>query len=257
MPRRTELGDVPEAAAPWTVAALIHAACIVAWALAAAAAPELVTPGVGSWLEGLCAAAFGARAGLPRWWLPINLLLVPAARALLALQLPPELFLAAFCALVLVNVGAWRSRVPLYLTSAKAAALLLDLLPQRAGFSFIDLGCGTGSLLTRLARARPDGSYAGVELAPVPFLISLWRASRNAALRVRWGDFWLADLAHYHVVYAYLSPVPMAKLWRKARREMQPGSLFVSNGFCVPGVEPVQTISVGDHVRSTLYVWRM
>lgn len=254
MARHAEPWGLP---APWAVAVLIHAVCAAAWTLTATATPEPVAVWAWPWLEGASAAAIGAVAKLPRWWLPINLLAVPAAQTLQALQLPSGMYLAAFCALFLVNVGAWRSRVPLYLTSAKAATHLLTLLPQRADFRFIDLGCGTGSLLARLARARPDGHYAGVELAPLSFLLSRWRVRCNAILHVRWGDFWHTDLSRYHVVYAYLSPVPMAQLWRKARREMQPGSLFVSNGFCVPGVEPVRTIAVDDYLHSTLYVWRM
>jgi SAM-dependent methyltransferase len=167
------------------------------------------------------------------------------------------LYLGLLCAMLLVNVATWRHRVPLFLSSAKAANHLLTLLPTHAGFRFIDLGCGTGSLLARLACARPDGRFTGIELAPLPYLMSRGRARRHDALDVRWGSFWRADLSRYNVVYAYLSPAPMARLWRKARREMRPGSLFVSNGFCVPGVAPAHSISVGDRVRSTLYVWQM
>jgi len=239
--------------APWAVAALIHAVCSVAsFALAARA------PGASwVWLEGVGAAMLGAIAGLPVWWLPINLLFVPAAHALLGLQLPALLYPAAFGVLFAVNSAAWRHRVPLFLSSAKVTARLSAMLPQHAGFQFLDLGCGTGSLLVDLARARPDGSYHGIETAPLSFLFGWWRARTRAAVRVTWGDFWHADLARYDVVYAYLSPVPMTRLWDKARREMRPGSLFISNTFAVPGVAPACTLPVGDRLRSTLFVWRM
>ena len=131
------------------------------------------------------------------------------------------------------------------------------LLPRRPGLRVLDLGCGTGSLLDDVARARPDSRFTGIELAPLSYLIGRWRTRRNPAVELKWGDFWRADLGAYDVVYAYLSPVPMARLWEKAKREMRPGSLFVSNGFCVPGVEPAQAIGLEDQVRSTLYVWRM
>jgi hypothetical protein len=32
-------------------------------------------------------------------------------------------------------------------------------------------------------------------------------------------------------VYAFLSPVPMAEVWRKASTELRPGALLVSNSF--------------------------
>ena len=71
------------------------------------------------------------------------------------------------------------------------------------------------------------------------------------------GDFWRTDLARYDVVYAYLSPAAMPRLWAKARREMRPGSLLVSNGFEVPGVPAGRVIPLGDAMRSTLHVWQM
>jgi hypothetical protein len=59
------------------------------------------------------------------------------------------------------------------------------------------------------------------------------------------------------VVFAYLSPVPMAELWEKARREMKPGSSFISNTFAVPEFPPQQTVQVDDLHHSSLYIWRM
>lgn len=209
------------------------------------------------WAQGLLAAFIGAAAGLPLWWAPINLIFFPSAAALAGAGISPLTFLCAFGVLFLTNVGAWRGQVPLFLSSTSAARRVLELLPASPGFRVIDLGCGTGSLLRDLARARPDGHYRGVELAPLSYLATLWHTRRERCVRAQWGSLWHVDLASYDVVYAYLSPVPMQRLWEKARREMRPGSLFVSNGFCVPGVEPTQAISVGDRIGSTLYVWRM
>ncbi len=135
--------------------------------------------------------------------------------------------------------------------------MLQTLLPQQAGFRLLDLGCASGGLLYRLGKARPDGHYTGVELSPLSYLLSWLRTRANPATQSRWGDFWQVDLAPYDVVYAYLSPAAMPRLWRKVNREMRPGSVFVSNSFCVPGVEPAQALPVGDRMRSTLYVWHM
>ncbi|MDH5586413.1 MAG: hypothetical protein OEZ05_07260, partial [Nitrospirota bacterium] len=74
---------------------------------------------------------------------------------------------------------------------------------------------------------------------------------------IQWGDFWKDDLAQYDVVYAYLSPVPMQRLWEKARQEMQPGSLLISNSFIIPGVLPEKSIQLNDFPGSTLYMWRI
>ena len=213
-------------------------------------------------LCGLLAASLSRLAGLARWWLPIQLLFAPALVLALALNIPPGFFLAAFLILLAVYWSTFRTQVPLYLSSNKVWRALEDFLPQQktdTGFRFVDLGSGLGGVLTHLADARPDGQYVGVESAPLPFLWSWLRVKlggyRNC--NVRWGSIWNDDLAQYDVVFAYLSPVPMERLWRKARAEMRPGTLFISSTFTVPDQAPQQTIQVDDLHRSTLLIWRM
>jgi len=49
----------------------------------------------------------------------------------------------------------------------------------------------------------------------------------------------------------------MAKLWEKARAEMKPGSLFVSNTFPVPGLSFDEEIELHDLSHSRLLIRRM
>jgi len=241
----------------WAVAAVIHIASAAAAFMLALRAPGLMPLVAWCGLEGAGAAVLGALAGLPVWWLLINLLFAPVAYALLGWQIPAPVYLAAFIVLFAVNAGAWRHRVPLFLSSSRVTVLLAGLLPHRAEFRFLDLGCGTGSLLAGLEERRPDGRYDGIEIAPLSYALSRLRLRGRRAARVTWGDFWRADFSRYDVVYAYLSPAPMARLWHKARREMRPGSLFVSNTFAIPGAVPLYSLPAGDRMRSTLHVWRM
>lgn len=209
-------------------------------------------------LQGMVAAAIGHWLNMDRWWLPLNLLFVPAAMAALAMDLSPLWFLGAFLLLALVYGKIYRTQVPLYLSSRAAVAAVASQLPQQRSFSFIDLGSGCGGLLQQLNKVRPDGIYHGIEAAPLPFLLSRCRSAFGVAgWRVSWGDFWRLDLARYDVVYAYLSPVPMAVLWCKARKEMRPGSMLISNSFVVPGVAPEVTLKLDDFGGSTLYLWRL
>jgi hypothetical protein len=160
--------------------------------------------------------------------------------------------------LTLIYGKTYQTQVPLYLSSRAAADALALLLPERRGFTFIDLGAGCGGLLRRLSRRRPDGNYHGIEAAPLPFLMSRCRNLFQAtAWGITWGNFWHRDLAPYDVVYAYLSPVPMTELWCKARREMRCGSIFISNSFVVPGIAPEMSVKVDDFEGSMLHVWRM
>lgn len=252
----------PAAALPPALPALLAQllALLIVILTAAAVPAQAQGPGHLQWalMQGVIAAAIGHRLGMAVWWLPVHLAFTPAVVTALAFDLSPLWFLGGFLLLALVYGKTYQTRAPLYLSSHAAVKALASLLPQRRGFSFIDLGSGCGGLLHDLRTARPDGNYHGVEAAPLPFLLSKCRDVFGATgCRIRWGDFRTLDLAPYDVVYAYLSPLPMAALWRKARREMRPGSIFVSNSFAVPGVTPQHSLELSDFGGSVLHLWRM
>ncbi len=209
-------------------------------------------------LQGILAAIASYIMRMPTWWIPIQLCFMPAIAATLAIGLSPVWFGCSFCLLALIYGKTYQTQVPLYLSSTAVTQALNAHLPQQSNFNFIDLGCGCGGLLHSLAKNNPQGSFYGIEAAPLPFFISkirhrLLRSNCN----IRWGDLWKQDLGQYDIVYAYLSPVPMQALWEKAQREMRPGSLFISNTFIVPDVKPDETVTVNDFSHSALYVWRI
>lgn len=205
-------------------------------------------------LHSSLALFLSAWLGLPRWWWPLQALCLPATLALLCLELPSWVYLLVFLLLVLIYWNAGGDRVPLYLSSQAAWGAVAQLLPA-GPFSFVDLGCGLGGLLGFLAKQRPEGRFCGVESAPLPLLISWLRLRGRPNCQVRRADLWEVALAEFGVVYCFLSPEPMAELWRKARAELRPGALFISNSFAVPGVSPDFTVEVGG--RQRLLVWRM
>jgi len=212
-------------------------------------------------LCGTLSAGLSHLAGQARWWLAIQLLFAPALVMTLSFDIPPWLFLAAFLIMLTVYWSTFSTQVPLYLSSNKVWHALEDLLPPEST-RFIDLGSGLGGVLTHLARVRPDGHYSGVEYAPLPFLWSWLRTRPYPNCHVHWGSIWderlpACHLAQYDVVFAYLSPVPMEKLWHKAREQMRPGTLLISSTFSIPGHAPQQTVQVDDLHQSTLQVWRM
>jgi len=209
-------------------------------------------------VQGVGAAELGRRFGLANWWLPIHMVVPFAVAAALLWRLPPWVFLAAFVFLLLFY---WNSvaGVPLYLTNRATRATLSGLLPETPGFRFIDLGSGFGGPLIDLAGRRPDGRFEGIESAPMLYALTRLRllAQRRPNAVVRYGDFRTLDLAPYDVVYCFLSPVPMPALYDKAKREMRPGSLLVSNTFAVPDRAADDTRAVPDRRRTTLHLWRM
>ncbi|MDP3440867.1 MAG: class I SAM-dependent methyltransferase, partial [Azonexus sp.] len=73
----------------------------------------------------------------------------------------------------------------------------------------------------------------------------------------RWEDMWQVRLDDFDVVYAFLSPAPMPRLWEKIQAEMKPGSLFISNSFPVPGVVPSHIIEVECTPPRPLYCYKI
>jgi len=206
-------------------------------------------------LQGVAAAAISHVLKAPRWWLTIHLGFLPLAVLAQTLAIPPWLWLAGFVLLLLIFWRTDQSRVPLYLSNAATAAALTALLPARP-CRVIDLGCGDGALLRRLARARPDCHFIGVEHAPLTWLWARLAAAGLKNLTIRHGDFWPQPLSNFDLVYAFLSPAPMPRLWAKATAEMTAGALLVSNSFEVPGMAAEQVVEVADRRQTRLHCYR-
>lgn len=203
-------------------------------------------------------ALFIARiARLPWWWQIIHTAFAPLAWGVHSLSIDPGWFLLAFIVLLLVYRGALTGQIPLYLSNKETVAALLQLTPDSPGLKFIDLGAGIGSTILPLAKARIDGQFAGVENAPATWLLGYLRTFRLRNCHWHWGNIWEAHLSDYDVVYAFLSPAPMPALWAKAQREMQPGSLLISNNFPIPGVETSNVIEIDDPRQTRLYCYRL
>lgn len=211
--------------------------------------------------QGMFAAALSYKLRLAPWWVPIQLVLPAALVTALSLAIPGWVYLALFILLALVFWNSAGDRVPLYLTNPKTWAAIETLLPnkpEKLPGRFIDLGCGIGGILLYLSRSSKNYWFEGIESAPGPFILCWLRMKLSPVgkKRLLYGSLWNTNLADYDVVYCFLSPEPMPELFIKAKREMQPGSLLISNSFEVPGEQPDQVIDVGDKRQTRLMVWK-
>lgn len=206
-------------------------------------------------LQGVIAALVSRLSGMAPWWLFIQFLFPVAAIALDALALPPWIYLVAFLALLGLYWTTFRTQVPYYPSTQSAWDAVDKLLPQGRPTRFIDIGSGFGGLVMHLAARRPESDFIGIEVAPVPWLVSALRA-RLGHSRSRFvpGDYGRLDFAGYDVVFAYLSPAAMPALWDKARAEMRRGALLLSYEFPVPGVAP-DLVEHPDGDGPPLYGW--
>jgi hypothetical protein len=232
------------------------------WLLARAGL--LHNPTMQSWLgvtlvQGAWAALLSWRAGLARWWLAIQFLFPPvlllARQAADTLGLPPAAFLAIFLFLLLLYWSTFRTQVPYYPSGRRVWEEVARQLPAGRPLTIIDIGSGLGGLVLDLARRRPDCELSGIELAPLPWLASRMRAraSRSRAHFLR-GDYENLNFGNYDVVFAYLSPAAMGRLWRKAAAEMRPGSVLISYEFDIAERAPDRRVVTTDS-RKILHIW--
>lgn len=208
-------------------------------------------------LQSASALLFSYVLRMQTWWLIMQALFVPTVIFALRLQLAPGWYLGGFVGLVLVYWSTFSTQVPLYVSRRQVWRAVLAQLPERPGLRCMDLGSGLGGWVQYLARMRSDSHFKGIEAAPLPCWMGKLRTLLQTNASVAWGDFWQHDLSTYDVVFAYLSPVPMPDLWDKVRREMRPGTLFISYRFCVPGVAPSAVVELNDLGRTQLYLWRL
>ncbi len=208
-------------------------------------------------LIGATALLFASLTRQPWWWKAIHALFAPACYAFLKLQIAPEWYLLAFTTLFLVYRGALSGQIPLYFSNRRSASALVNLFADKPPARIIDLGAGIGSIVCPLAKALTGTSISGIENAYLPWLVGRLRTSRLKNCRWALGNFWEESLADYDVVYAFLSPAPMTKLWSKIMREMRPGSLFISNSFPVPEQDASFVIEVADARKTRLFCYRI
>ncbi|MDR1367416.1 MAG: class I SAM-dependent methyltransferase [Candidatus Accumulibacter sp.] len=192
------------------------------------------------------------------WWRrAIHTLFVPLLWKIHTLAVAPGWFLLVFVVLLVFYRGSPGGRIPLYFSNRATAALVAEIVGNTPSTRFIDLGAGIGSLIRPIARSLPDARVSGIENAPAVWLLGFIRTRGIPNCAWLWGDFWKTPLSDYDVVYAFLSPAPMAPLWEKLRAEMRPGSLLISNSFAVPGLSPDEVVEIGDARETQLYLYRL
>ena len=206
-------------------------------------------------LDAVLAVFLSRWLGLNPRWVFMQAALPFLVRALWGVPIPAWVYLVLFLGLALVFGGGLFTRVPLYHASSDAWDKLEGLLPETSGYRFLDLGCGFGGPVAHLAKVRQDGVFIGVEASPFTWLVAWLRCLRYRNAHIRWGSLWQMNLAEVDVAYAFLSPVPMAALWAKVRREMKPGSRFISHSFEVPGEGPQRVIPVQGREGARLLVF--
>lgn len=203
------------------------------------------------------------------WWRWIHAGLPLAIWGMLQLSVPDEIYLLGFLISLSLYWTTYRTQVPFYPSRPATWKLVLAMIPTysldaRLGKSdnlhhvprqkIVEIGSGLGGFSHYITAQRPDCDVIGVEVAPLPWLLSVligWMRGSRARFHLR--SYEKLNFAEYDVIYAYLSPAAMPALWQKVSREMRPGGLLISYEFEIPGVTPAMVLQ-GNRA---LYAWRI
>lgn len=132
---------------------------------------------------------------------------------------------------------------------AKDKKSILRALGLRSGEKLYDLGCGDGWL--SVEAGRTGVKVVGYEIS-LPLFMWAWIKSRlmsgTERPKIKFGDFWHADLSDADVIYVFLMPKAMERLRIKLETQCRPGTRVVSYVFGVPGWVAVETVKLqGGH----------
>ncbi len=208
-------------------------------------------------LQSLIATTLCRLTNMAVWWRWIHAIFPLAILGMSMWTVPNEVYLIGFMVSLSLFWTTFRTQVPFFPSRPIVWQKVATLIPDNQSIRMIDIGSGLGDLSMHIAKARRHSRVEGIEIAPLPWLISVIRArlSRSSA-QFQLGNYEALNFAHYQLVFAYLSPAAMPALWQKARQEMQAGNLLVSYEFDIPGVPPTFTINNKSDMP-TIFVWKM
>lgn len=195
--------------------------------------------------------------GMAIWWRIIHFVFPMAVWVMHGFQLPSGLYLFGFLLSLSLFWTTFRTQVPFYPSRSDVWRQVAEFIPEDRKVRMIDIGSGMGDLVMNIANSRPESHFFGIEIAPLPWLISVVRSwLKNSVAVFKLGDYRAINFADYDVIFAYLSPAAMPALWQKAVQEMRAGGMLLSYEFDIPGATP-SAILRPDGNAPAIYVWRL
>lgn len=212
-------------------------------------------------LQSFISSACSHHLGMARWWHWIHFGFPIVVWLMLMFTIPTEAYLLGFVVTASIYWTTFRTQVPYYPSRLpvwqKVSALTHQYQAQYgANIQVMEIGSGLGGFSRYIAKTHPDAKVEGVEVAPLPWLVSrLLGFWHRTASRCYLDNYNQLNFADYNIVFAYLSPAAMPALWQKAAQELKPGCLLISLEFPIPDLTPTQHIAA-DTQSPDLYIYQ-
>ena len=133
----------------------------------------------------------------------------------------------------------------------RRALQMADLQPDEILY---DLGAGDGRVLV-VAAKEFAAKAVGIDVGPLQCAAAWVNARLNRVahrVRVKWGDFFKADLREADVVFAYATSSQAGRLEYQLEAQLRPGARVVTVSFDMPHWEPA-----GFDKNQLIFLYRM
>lgn len=110
----------------------------------------------------------------------------------------------------------------------------------------LDLGCGWGGFLARMAKRYNHAQLVGYELSWLPYAYAKIRFALHPRVTIKRADIFNADadIEAADLIVCYLSPYHMAALEGRFQRLLKPRAVLVSCAFPLPMARPAKEVPI-------------
>lgn len=122
-----------------------------------------------------------------------------------------------------------------------------------------ELGSGWGGFSLAVAKLHP-AKVVAYELSPIHVLYSKLKAKRlGSMVKFIRADFFKSDLSDADIIYVYLMPKVVKKLWQKMKAECKPGTMMILLGHDIEGVNYFDKIKIdnGKEDSGIYYIYKV
>lgn len=145
--------------------------------------------------------------------------------------------------LVLPGMYAMIFGAPYVRSLKRKESAIFELGNFGAGDRVVDLGCGDGVLIGRIAQ-KGVSLAVGYEFSIPTFLFAkLITFFRKGKAKIVYGNFWKKDLTKFNKIFCFLFDGPMAKFEREVWPLLKKGTIVISNEFKMPTVAPKKVLN--------------
>lgn len=120
--------------------------------------------------------------------------------------------------------------------------------------SVYELGSGWGGMAKRIARRFPKLRVVGIELSPLPYIVSKFNMRRN--LTFKRANALNVDLSGADMLALYLTRDILAQFKPKFEAELKPGTIVIASGFEIEGWQAIKKAPMKGALEKDIFVYR-